>query len=268
MVAVPPLRPSDAWFDPATGRPTDQFARTWEYLWKRTGVPIDTVGNVSAYGKFFVTEATPEAGTEATIDLRIQSTDGTVRPASIKMSSRAGGESEIDLTADAVKVHASTFEVNGTVLEDGAIVTGHLGANAATLPDTVTWTTPVSMAAASAWSLLGTKTMTFAGGYPVDINVSSLFKNTDAGNHLFGVAVTLDSTDPTTGTPATTRPYYAGSATIGIGGSGVQFPFSAGTQIAAGVVTAGSHTLRVYANSDSTAVSSEQGEMKILEIRR
>lgn len=247
--------------DPATGLPTREEIRFRNSLWMRTGGPEDFIlglqtdlGDATAQALFRATSATTSAGAVATIALQVRaSTVDTFHTASIKLSAMALGLSRVEIAADEITI-------DGTLLVNGALLTGHLAPNAATLPGDKSGTGTVAAGAASAWTLIDSFTDTFTA-HPVSIDIGLDLDNTDAGDHTFNVALTYDSTDPTVGTP----PLYNASRSYLIAKSPAWFPFSKPVAHTPG---SGSHTYRLYFNADSTAVRARIWDLKYAEIRR
>lgn len=244
------------------GKPTSVFTRFWDTFATAIEGAIASILNVSnslndatAQGLFTATEGTPSAGALATILLQVRTTVGdTFHAASIKLSSMAAGLSRVEITAD-------TILLNGTLLNNGALTTDMGGANAWSLPGSVTGAGSITATVGAVWTFVTSFTDTFIGR-PISIRPGVEFDNTDAADHNLQVAITVDSTDPTVGTP----PY----STVG----NLIVPKSPAAFIwafpVADTPSAGSHTYRIYfKQQDGGAnVRARKWSMEYQEVRR
>lgn len=213
------------------------------------------IGDATAQGLFTATQGSTSAGALATILLQVRTSIGEAfHAASIKLSSMAGALSRIEITAD-------TVAIDGTLLNNGALLTGHAAPGAWTLTGVKASSGTVAAGAASAWTLVDSFTDTFTGGLPVTVDIGLDLDNTDAGDHTFNVALTYDSTNPATGSP----PLYNASRSYLIAKSPAWFPFA---KPVTHTPTSGSHTYRLYFNADSTAVRARIWDLNYAEIRR
>lgn len=248
--------------DPATGLPTIQEIRFRNSLWMRTGGPEDFIlglqtdlGDATAQALFRATPATTSAGAVATIALQVRaSTVDTFHAASIKLSAMALGQSRIEIAAD-------TITIDGTLLVNGALLTSMAASNAWSLPGSVTGAGTITATVGAVWTLVTSFTDTFIGR-PISIRSGVEFDNTDAADHNLQVAITIDSTDPTVGTP----PY----STVG----DLIVPKSPAAFIWAFPVSdtpsAGAHTYRIYfrQHDGGTNVRARKWSMEYNETRR
>lgn len=213
------------------------------------------IGDATAQGLFTATQGTTSAGALATILLQVRTTIGEAfHAASIKLSSMAGALSRIEITAD-------TIAIDGTLLNNGALVTANAASNAWSLPGSVTGAGTITATVGAVWTFVTSFTDTFIGR-PISIRPGVEFDNTDAADHNLQVAITVDSTDPTVGTP----PY----STVG----NLIVPKSPAAFIwafpIADTPSAGAHTYRIYfKQQDGGAnVRARKWSMEYQEVRR
>lgn len=213
------------------------------------------IGDATAQGLFQVTQGTASSGAEATILLQVRtSLADPLHSASIKLSALAAGASRIEISA-------STIEIDGTLLNNGALLTENLGANAASLPGSVSGSGTITATTGAAWTFVTSFTDTFIGR-PIDVMPGVEFDNSDTGDHTLQCAVTIDSTDPDTGTP----PYKSGINII-VPKSPAGFLFALPVP---DTPAAGSHTYRFYFKQQDggTNVRARKWVMNYTERRR
>jgi len=211
--------------------------------------------DATAQGLFRAVQGTTEAGAQATIELQVRAgINEAFRTAVIRLSALAGTASEISLIADFIKL-------DGTVLTNGALTTTMGATNAWSLPGSVTGAGTITATVGAVWTLVTSFTDTFIGR-PISIRPGVEFDNTDAADHNLQVAITVDSTDPNTGTP----PY----STVG----DLLVPKSPAAFIwafpVADTPSAGAHTYRLYfrQHDGGTNVRARKWSMDYSETRR
>lgn len=266
--------------DPETGLPTREEIRWRNSLFNRVGGPSDIIQGViddaTASGLFQAVAGSTSAGAQATIVLQVRAGTGEAfRDASIKLSALAGVASRIEITA-------TTVTIDGTLLSNGGILTGHIGTGqvgttniassavttttiasaAATLAGISVDASSTAAAAATAWTLLAARTVTFTGN-PVQIDASCDVRANNS-NHLYGFAITIDSTNPEDGNALYNSNFGAGPV-FDIAASGTWRSWSRQLD---NTPSAASHTLRMYGMSDSTAIDFINKAIRTAEIKR
>jgi len=219
------------------------------------GNATDAIADATAEALFNATVGVTSAGALATIFLQVRTTIAEAfHAASIKLSSLAGGLSRVEITAD-------TISIDGTLLNNGALLTPFAASNAWTLAGNTTDASATAAAAASAWTPLTSRTVTFTGK-PVEVDATCDIKANNS-NHLYGFAITIDSTNPEDGNALYNSNPAAGPV-FDIGASGTQRSWSRHLDV---TPSAASHTLRIYGMSDSTAIDFLNKGLRTAEIK-
>lgn len=116
-------------------------------------------------------------------------------------------------------------------------------------------------AGGSAWTLLISRTESFTGRQ-IQVDCSCDIKATDS-NHLYAFAITLDGTNPESA--ALYNPIVGAGPVFDISASGTWRSWSRQIDTIPG---AGSHTLRVYGKSDSTAIKFLNKAIRTSEVKK
>lgn len=273
----------------------DQAMTAIEDAIARILVAETDIGDATAQGLFSVTQGTTSAGALATILLQVRATvGGVLKAASIKISALAVG-SRIEITADDIWLNGNVLSsgaitnpmigasavgttqiagtavttakiasaaVTGTEIASSAVDTTHIVAAAATLAGNTTDASATAAAAATAWTFLTSRTVTFTGN-AVEIDVACDVKANNS-NHLYGFAITIDSTNPEDGFALYNSNPGAGPV-FDIAASGTWRSWSRHLDV---TPSAASHTLRMYGMSDSTAIDFLNKAIRTAEIKR
>lgn len=276
----------------AGGKPTSMLIRFWDQFATAIEGAITSilslttaVGDATAQGLFSVTQGTTSAGALATILLQVRATTGGVlKAASIKISALVVG-SRIEITADDIWLNGNVLssgaitnpmigasavdsaQIAGSAvitakIASSAVTTDRINADAATLAGNTTDASSTAAAAASAWTLLTSRVVTFTGS-PVEIDTSCDIKANNS-NHLYGFAVTIDSTDPEDGFALYNSNPAAGPV-FDIAASGTWRSWARHIDV---TPSAASHTLRIYGKSDSTAIDFLNKGLRTAEVKR
>lgn len=264
---------SDAWFNyfqaehaRTGGNSTDKIDNTATTLVQAQTDILDA----TASGLFQVTQGSTSSGAAATILLQVRtSLADPLHTASIKLSALAAGASRVEIAA-------STVSIDGTLLNNGAIVTSHIGAAAVggtQIAGSAVATTHLVADSACAHAKedfsgivsqnntsshdLNTGLAITLTGAATEIDLNLIVHNSDGGDHAIQVQILKDGSVlkawPASGTE--------GFTCIHTGYTTLHFTWHDSDT--------GSHTYKAqWANTGATTVLTAEGTLRVDEIKR